>query len=62
MGMRERQSFLVSRSMISTGFSTKCNVSSTCRSSRGTCKFCSTRHFLRFETWKFGWTLWRFLR
>ncbi|MFS7981621.1 hypothetical protein Hanom_Chr10g00953141 [Helianthus anomalus] len=34
-GMRERLSCLVWRSMISTGFSTKCNFSLTWRSSSG---------------------------
>ncbi|KAJ0434704.1 hypothetical protein HanIR_Chr17g0884751 [Helianthus annuus] len=43
MEMRERLSCLVWRSMISTGFSTKCSVSFTWRSSTGTNKLFSAR-------------------
>ncbi|MFS8027759.1 hypothetical protein Hanom_Chr16g01502471 [Helianthus anomalus] len=57
IGMRERLSCLVWRSMISTGFSTKCSVSFIWRSSRGIIKSCSARHFRRFDTPKVGWTL-----
>ncbi|MFS8007014.1 hypothetical protein Hanom_Chr14g01255961 [Helianthus anomalus] len=38
IGMHERLSCLVWRSMISKGFSMKCSVSLTCRSSIGTIK------------------------
>ncbi|MFS7906962.1 hypothetical protein Hanom_Chr01g00065401 [Helianthus anomalus] len=57
IGMRERLSCLVWRSMISTGFSTKCKVSLTWRSSSGIIVSGSATHFRRFDTWKVGWTL-----
>ena len=57
IGMRLRLRVLISRSIISTGFSTKCKDSSIWMSSRRTWRFSSARHFLRLETWKVGWTL-----
>ncbi|KAL4571476.1 hypothetical protein LXL04_018236 [Taraxacum kok-saghyz] len=52
IGIRLCLSLLTSRSMISTGSSTKWRVGFTCISSKGTTRDSSAKHFLRFDTWK----------
>ncbi|KAL4584825.1 hypothetical protein LXL04_009435 [Taraxacum kok-saghyz] len=51
IGIRLCLSLLTSRSMISTGSSTKRRFGFTCISSKGTTRDSSDKHFLRFDTW-----------
>ncbi|GKD43253.1 hypothetical protein Tco_1267898 [Tanacetum coccineum] len=62
MGIRLCLSRFTSRSMISTGSSIKCNLSSSWISSSGITKVFSSLHFLRFEHGKVLWNSMEFIR